>query len=167
MKGTKNYKLKFGERGLNIQASSDASWNTTADAKSYSGYTVKMGNNLICWKSRKQNLVAMSTCEAELVAICEGTKEIIWLENLLDSLKVTEEHNVPITILTYSKAAIDWIHKNNVTNRTKHITRIYYFIRDEVKRKSLKLQYVHTDYMEGLTLDKHLFCTNSFMLQAQ
>lgn len=128
MKGTKNYKLKFGGRGFNIQASTNASWNTTADAKSYSGYTVKMGNILICWKSRKQNLVAMSTCEAELIVICEGTREVMWLENLLDSLNVTEEHNVPITISTDSKATIDWIHKNNVTNRTKHINRIYYFI---------------------------------------
>lgn len=169
VKGTKEYCLKFGRHGLKLQASTDASWNTTVDAKSYSGYVVKMGNNLISWKSRKQTLVAMSTCEAELIALCEGTREVIWLRNMLNSLEITDEHDVPV-MHTDSKAAMDWIHKNNVTNRTKHVNRIYYFIRDEVKNKRLQIQHVHTEHMEadiltkGLPLDKHLFCVNNLSI---
>jgi len=88
--------------------------------------------------------------------------------NLLTSLNITEGHNVPVVIYTDSKAAIDWIHKTNVTNRTKHINRIYYFIRDKVKNKRLELQHVHTEHMDILTkelpIDKHLFCINSFSI---
>lgn len=97
MKGTKEYGLKFGRGELKLQASADASWNTTADAKSYSGYMVKMGN-LISWKSRKQHLVAMSTCEAEFIALCEGVREVIWLCNLLISLNITEGLNDPVVM---------------------------------------------------------------------
>lgn len=52
----------------------------------------------------------------------------------------------------------------------KHINRIYYFIRDEIKDKRLELQHVHTEHMEadiltkGLPINKHLFCINSFMI---
>ncbi|UYV84441.1 hypothetical protein LAZ67_X002182 [Cordylochernes scorpioides] len=68
LKGTGNNKSKDN----NITISTDASWCTTRDAKSYSGYTVKHGNNLINWRNRKQNLVALSTCEGEPISICEG-----------------------------------------------------------------------------------------------
>lgn len=171
IKGTKNYRLKYDRQGLELHASTDASWNTTADAKSYSGYTIKLGNNLISWRSRKQNLVAMSICEAELIAICEGTREVIWMNNLLISLNVSGKSKNPVVIGIDSKAAIDWTHKNNITNRTKHINRIYYFIHDEVKAGGIVLQYVQTEHMEadvltkGLPFDKHLSCINRFHLQ--
>ncbi|KAG7188181.1 hypothetical protein KM043_017675 [Ampulex compressa] len=171
MKGTKELVLKFDRQELEIQASTDASWNSTADAKSYSGYIVKMGNNSIGWKSRKQSLVTMSTCEAELIAICEGAREVLWLRNLLNSLNVVVQNGRAIILYTDSKAAIDWTHKKNVTNRTKHINRIYYFIRDEVKDKILELKHISTDEMmadvltKALPAEKHLLCTNSFKLQ--
>ncbi|KAG7198049.1 hypothetical protein KM043_018221 [Ampulex compressa] len=103
LKGTKELVLKFDRQELEIQASTDASWNSTVDAKSYSGYIMKMGNNSICWKNRKQSLVAMSTCEAELIAICEGAREVIWLRNLLNSLNVMEQNGRAITLYTDSK----------------------------------------------------------------
>lgn len=170
VKGTKEYSIKYDRQGCELQASTDASWNSTMDARSYSRYVVKIGNNLISWRSRKQTLVAMSTCEAELMAICEGAREIIWLRNLLDSLNMTGKPQDPVIMKTDSKAAIDWIHKSNATNRTTHINRIYYFIRDEVKSKRLDLEYVHTKHMEadiltkGLPLSNHLFCINRFSL---
>ncbi|KAG7196796.1 hypothetical protein KM043_018802 [Ampulex compressa] len=171
LKGTKELVFKFDRQELEIQASTDASRNSTADAKSYSGYIVKMGNNSICWKSQKQSLAAMSTREAELIAICEGAREVIWLRNLLNSLNVVEQNGRTITLYTDSKAAIDRTHKKNVTNKTKHINRIYYFIREEIKNKVLELKHISTDEMmpdiltKALPAEKHLLCTNSFKLQ--
>lgn len=126
VKRIKEYTIKYDRLGYELQVSTDASWNFTVDAKSYNGYVVKMGNNLISWRSRKQTLVAMSICEAELIAICERAREIIWLRNLLNSLNMTEKPQNPVIMKTDSKAAIDWIHKNNVTNRTKHINLLFY-----------------------------------------
>jgi len=36
----------------------------------------------ICWKSRKQKLIALSSTEAEYIALTEGAKEVSWLRNL-------------------------------------------------------------------------------------
>ncbi|UYV76012.1 hypothetical protein LAZ67_13002147, partial [Cordylochernes scorpioides] len=83
LKGTRDKMLRYKPLENSILVSTDASWCSTSDAKSYSGYTVKLGNNLISWKSKKQSLVALSTCEAELISICEGICEVKWIKGLL------------------------------------------------------------------------------------
>ncbi|UYV71248.1 hypothetical protein LAZ67_8002382, partial [Cordylochernes scorpioides] len=121
LKGTRDNMLAYKSKDNNITISTDASWCTTRDAKSYSGYTVKLGNNLINWRSRKQNLVALSTCEAELISICEGISEVLWLKGLLEEL--CENLTFPITLKSDSQAAINWIQSDKITSRTKHINR--------------------------------------------
>lgn len=65
LKGKPKYRLRYSRREENVCISTDASWDTTIDAKSYSGYVVRLGDAIIGWKSQKQNLVALFTCEAE------------------------------------------------------------------------------------------------------
>ncbi|UYV70259.1 hypothetical protein LAZ67_7002299, partial [Cordylochernes scorpioides] len=138
LKGTRNKMLAYKSKDNNITISTDASWCTTRDAKSYSGYTVKLGDNLINWRSRKQNLVALSTCEAELISICEGISEVLWLKGLLEEL--CENLTFPITLKSDSQAAINWIQSDKITSRTKHINRKYYFVKEEIQN-GIKLEY--------------------------
>ncbi|KAK2577872.1 hypothetical protein KPH14_008173 [Odynerus spinipes] len=169
--GTKELELVYSRNRVDLQISTNASWGTTRIAKSYSGYTVKIGECLIAWKSQKQKLVTLSTCESEIVVICEGAKELKLIFAILNSLGMNEACKVPIVLKTDTQSAIDWIYKNNVTNRTKHIDRKYYFVRDEVKKGNIKLQHISTDNMEadiltkGLTYDKHSKCGKKLGLQ--
>ncbi|UYV66039.1 hypothetical protein LAZ67_3006262 [Cordylochernes scorpioides] len=86
LKGTRDKMLRYKPSENSILVSTDASWCSTSDAKSYSGYRVKLGNNLISWRSKKQSLVALSTCEAELISICEWMCEVKWIKGLLEEL---------------------------------------------------------------------------------
>ncbi|KAL0448235.1 UNVERIFIED_CONTAM: Retrovirus-related Pol polyprotein from transposon TNT 1-94 [Sesamum latifolium] len=49
------------------------------DRRSTTGYVFTLGGGPICWKSTAQSIVALSTTEAEYMAIAEATKEVLWL----------------------------------------------------------------------------------------
>ena len=55
---------------------------------------------------------------------------------------------------TDSRAAMDWVFKERVTNRTKHINRKYYGVKDDVKSGFIKLTHVMSEDMEADALTK-------------
>ena len=89
-----------------------------------------MSGGAISWLSQKQATVALSTAEAEYIALGSATQEAIWLRRLLSDLKV--EVDTPTDILEDNQGAIA-IAKNPVGHkRTKHIDIRYHFIREAV-----------------------------------
>ena len=81
LKGTAEQALCFKRNDTNklgLKVYSDADWASEgADRRSTSGYCVSLseGSSLISWKSRKQPIVALSTCEAEYIALASAIQE--------------------------------------------------------------------------------------------
>uniref|UniRef100_A0A7S0BMV8 Reverse transcriptase Ty1/copia-type domain-containing protein n=1 Tax=Rhodosorus marinus TaxID=101924 RepID=A0A7S0BMV8_9RHOD len=65
---------------------SDASYASEKGRTSVTGYATFHGGNLVSWGSKKQGVVAQSTCEAELIAGNEGGRDARWAHNLLQEL---------------------------------------------------------------------------------
>ena len=82
-KGTVDYGLTYESTGsgeILLQGYADADWaGDIATRKSTSGYVLKIGNSTVSWKSKRQNIVALSTTEAKYVSLSQATKEAIWL----------------------------------------------------------------------------------------
>ena len=63
---------------------SDADWAGDADDRhSTSGNLFLLAGGPISWQSKKQGVVALSTCEAEYVALSAAVQEAIWLKKLV------------------------------------------------------------------------------------
>ena len=87
--GTVNFGLQFtGDSSIDCTGFSDAHWaGDIDDRKSTSGCLFKIGGGPVSWRSRKQSRVALSTAEAEYVALILAAQEAIWLNHLLAELQ--------------------------------------------------------------------------------
>src|SRR5579871_6230729 len=73
---------------LKLEGFSDSDWGGNINSrKSTSGYIFKLGNRVVSWSSVLQQTTALSTMEAEYIAVTHSAKEAIWIQQLLKQLK--------------------------------------------------------------------------------
>jgi hypothetical protein len=121
----------------------DADWGgDTSDRKSTTGYCTMINGNLISWSSKKQTTVALSSTEAEYMAITEVAKEIMWLRMILEELHV--KIVTPTIIYVDNQSAIKISENDTEHDRTKHIDIRHYFVRDLINSGHIKLQWLPT-----------------------
>ncbi len=67
---------------------SDSDWaGDIDDRRSTSGYLFKLSGAPISWRSKKQTSIALSTAEAECIALSSATQEAMWLKQLMSELR--------------------------------------------------------------------------------
>ncbi|XP_033224575.1 secreted RxLR effector protein 161-like [Belonocnema kinseyi] len=87
LKKTEKMEIVFSETGEKLIGFSDADWGANIDdRRSYTGYLFKWAGGAISWSSRKQRTVAMSSAEAEYMALSEAAKETIYLRRFLSEV---------------------------------------------------------------------------------
>ena len=139
----------------NLIGYSDADWAGDVDDRhSTTGNVFLFAKGAVSWLSKKQATVALSTTEAEYVALSTATQEAIWLRRLLTDVGGPLEE--PIVINEDNQGAIAMA-KNPVGHaRTKHIDIRYHFVREGVQNGAIFLNYVATDEMIADILTKPL-----------
>lgn len=146
LRATVDYNLVF-RRSMESETLSvyaDADWgNNLDDRRSVSGYVVKLHGATISWATRKQTSVALSTTEAEFMALCQASCEAMWVVNLLKMLDV--EVALPVTIYEDNQPCIAICKEPRKHRRMKHIDIQYFFLRDLIQEKKIKLQYQPTE----------------------
>lgn len=167
LKGTLNLKLKFSNSEHEILGYVDADWaSCTLDRRSYTGYVFKMSNAPISWESRKQRTVALSSAEAEYMALGECSKEGTFLYNLYEELVGDK---AKIKIFSDNQSAKKIAENPVFHSRTKHIHARYHFVRQTVKHGIVDLKYLPTEEMPADFLTKvvprakHEYCTKIFL----
>lgn len=159
LKGTKDFCLSFSKKDNELVGFVDADWaNNISDRKSYTGFVFKLGDSAISWESSKQKTVALSSSEAEYMAITEATKEAIYLKNFLSELI---GYNKTVYLFNDNQSAIALSANPIYHKRSKHIDIKYHFIRDVIADNIITLKYLQTDLMpadlltKGLSKEKH------------
>ena len=126
------------------------------------GYIFTLSGGAIGWASRLEDIITLSSTEAEYVAALEAAKEGIWISKFLETLGLTVR---PFRLLVDNTSAIRLAEDAPFSRRTKHMEVRYYKLREWVKEHTLMLEYVSTklqaaDFMtkivNSVTLDKLL-----------
>ncbi|GMP38813.1 hypothetical protein CsSME_00009935 [Camellia sinensis var. sinensis] len=109
--------------------------------RSTTGYLFTLAKGPVSWRSTLQSTVALSTTEAEYMAVTEAFKEAIWLHGLIEDLGIVQKH---VEVFCDSQSAI-CLAKNQVHHaRTKHIDVHFHFIREIVNEGDILLQKIGT-----------------------
>ena len=151
IKGTKDQKLTFSkdESGtLGLQVYADADWAADITTRrSTTGYCVKLSSQsgLIAWKTRKQQTVALSTCEAEYMSLAAAMKECLYLEQFLRDLDKSTYNQT--TVYEDNQGTIAVARNPVHRQRCKHIDIKYHFIREIVNNEKVLLKYCPTEEM--------------------
>lgn len=152
--GTKTYELTYGSERHGLEGFTDADGATQEHRRAISGYAFLIDGGAISWSSRKQELVTLSTAEAEYVAATHAAKEAIWLRKLIGEL--FPHLIIPTTLYCDNQAALKLATDDNYHARTKHIDIRFHFIRHTVASGALKLVYCPTQDMVADILTKAL-----------
>ena len=159
LKGTINYGLMYSRSSKSddkmMIGYSDADWaGDVNDRKSTSGYLFMVSGAPISWKSKKQTCVALSTAEAEYIALAFATQEVTWLRELFKDLH--NEQTKPTIIHEDNQAAMCIAESPQYHSKTKHIDIKYHYVREKVLDNTIILTYCPTNEMLADMLTKAL-----------
>nr|GEW43576.1 ribonuclease H-like domain-containing protein [Tanacetum cinerariifolium] len=155
IKGTINLDLWYPKDfGFDLTAYSDTYHaGCHIDRKSTSGSVQVLGDKLVCWPSKKQDCVSISTAESEYVDVSGCYAQVLWMRTQLTDYGFFFD-KVPIYCDSKSAIAISC---NPVQNtRTKHIDVRYHFIKDHVEKDFIELYFVGTEYQLADLFSKSL-----------
>jgi hypothetical protein len=96
---------------------------------------------MVSWCSRKQSSVALSTTEAEYIALSVAVCEAVWLHKLLTDLF---DHEMDPIITCDNQSCVKLFENPVFHDRSKHIEIKYHYIRDMLQRKAVHVQYLPT-----------------------
>jgi hypothetical protein len=158
LRATNGKQLVFGQgasSGSTLFGYADADWASDVnDRKSTSGYIFKLAGAAVSWSSKKQTSIALSSTEVEYITGVHAAKEAIWLRQLLSELGL--DMSSPTALHIDNQLAIAITRNPEFHDHTKHINVCYYFLRQVVEDKSIKLEYIPTGDQVADALTKGL-----------
>jgi len=149
LKGTKDLGLRFtrpSDGSLNqLWGYVDSDWAGCADTrKSTTGYALMLNGAVVAWKSKRQNVVALSSAEAEFMAASSLVQEVIYIRKLLTNLgfpqvSATEVGEDNRTCIAWSEGSVGG------SDRAKHIDLRAHFVHAAVQDKIVSLHNIRSN----------------------
>ncbi|GJU64046.1 retrovirus-related pol polyprotein from transposon TNT 1-94 [Tanacetum coccineum] len=155
LKGTINMGLWYPkDNAMSLTAYADADHAGCQDSRrSTSGSAQFLGDRLVSWSSKKQRSTAISTTEAEYIAMSGCCAQILWMRSQLKDYGFLFNK---IPLYCDNKSAIALSCNNVQHSRSKHIDIRHHFIREQVENGVVELYFVETNYQLADILTKAL-----------
>ena len=125
---------------------------------SRTGYVLMYAGCPIHWVSKLQTEIALSTAEAEYIALSQSLREVIPLMSMMKELQSAfpieiQNPNFNCTVHEDNQSCISMATKQKFSPRTKHIALKYHHFRSYVNSKKINIQYIDTKQQvaDGLT----------------
>ena len=163
---TNNYGLKMTPRlqhysqqhEFELEVHCDSDWGNDKETRnSVTGFIIFLEQVPIVWKSRSQRTVALSSTEAEYIAVTDAAKEIKFIVQIFESIGLKIKK--PININVDNTGAIFMSENNSATARTKHIDIKFHFIRQLIKEGLIKIIFIKSEDNKADPLTKNVSST--------
>eukprot|EP00253_Pinus_taeda_P002223 PITA_02223 len=144
VRGTSDYGLLYTRSSdpiLSGYTDSDCA-DSVDDRKSTAGYVFSLGSSAVTWTSKKQQVVALSSTEAEYRGAVKASCEAVWLRRMLAHMHASQTG--PTSLFCDNQGVLK-LAKNLVFHeRTKHVETHCHYIRQLVEDGFVRLKYVPT-----------------------
>jgi hypothetical protein len=159
LRGTTNLGIAFcaeEEEEPAIVGWADADWaNDKNSRRSTTGFVFMLCGGPIAWKTKLQPSVALSTTEAEIMALAAAFQEALWLRRLAQDFQLSCAESTFI-INEDNQGAIALVRDHRFSDRSKHIDIRYFFIREHIEQGAFEVTYCETSKMLADLLTKPL-----------
>ena len=140
---TLKIKADSGEKWT-IEAYSDSDFAGDKDGrKSITGYVILICGVPMTWRSKAQPTTALSSTEAEYIALCEAVREVKFVFQLMETFGIVAER--PIKIHVDNIGSIFMSKNRSSGDRTKHIDIKYHFIREQIENGLVEVVFVRSE----------------------
>ena len=135
---------------------SDASYGSDPETKrGRSGFIMTSGGAAISWGSKLQEVVALSSTEAEYMALTHAAQEGLYLQQLQMEMGIDHEGR-GFLLLCDNQSSMKIAQNPVFHKRSKHISIRYHFIREKVESGEMELQFLRTKEMAADQLTKNV-----------
>lgn len=175
LRGTMNAKLVYNRHAdsAHLHGFCDADWGgDDVDRRSTTGYVFLLQGGAITWGFKKKQTVALSTTEAEYMAMSMATQEAVHLRSLYNEIFGDKSYVEHVPIFGDNKSAISLSEKASVFHtRTKHIDIRHHFVREKINDGIIKFIYTPTSSQtadcltKGVNQNIHSNCCAGMNLQ--
>jgi hypothetical protein len=143
---TQDLGLRFAASPKELHGYSDSDWGVR---HSTSGWVFVLNEAALSWGSKKQPSIALSSCEAEIMAASTAATEAVHLSDLASELGVSSKGSKGTTpdaleLLMDNKAAIDVAYNPEHHTKMKHVARRHFYVRELVEDHRIRCTFVST-----------------------
>jgi hypothetical protein len=154
IRGTSDLCLVFDEAAAKriVLGYADADWGGCQETRrSTTGYVFKTFGGTTGWKSKRQSTMALSTTQAEVLAVTDATRQAEWLRQFLDDLGMPVDGAIPI--LNDNRGAVLLSNHSHDHGTSKHFEIRTGYLRQETQNNRIKIEHVGTtdNIADGLT----------------
>jgi hypothetical protein len=128
-----------------LMAYSDSDYANDKDSRrSISGYITTIDGAPLNWKSTQQKVTALSSSEAEYMALSECAREIKFMQNIAQEIPdILNWKSIHVNV--DNTCAIAYAENESTHKRSKHIDVRYHFIRDLIEEERISLSYIKSE----------------------
>ncbi|CAL3973559.1 unnamed protein product [Diplocarpon coronariae] len=119
-----------------------------------------LNNGVITASSKQQTIIALSSTEAEYVAMCKFAQEASWIRQVLKEMGYNRDDAKKVEMIYDNQGALHLTENPEYHQRTKHIDIKFHYIRQELRKGYLDLWYTNTKENAADSLTKSLNSSN-------
>ena len=147
-----NDSMEYVDHPTNLHGAVDSDWGgDTTHRKSVTGIIIRIAGGTVVYKTKYQDVVALSSTEAEFTAACDASRSILYVRSILDEIGVQQDQATPLFV--DNNGALLMGNAQQPTRRTRHMDMKKFVLQDWIERDIIILKRIQSknNYSDSMT----------------